>query len=727
MKKSLVLLMAFLLLASFQLLAGGKKEEKKEAEQTGVETERMEKQAEAEATRFLFQPEEGVYPFRWASAADSAYKGESRWIYATPTDFEKVNGKKLPAFKEAPMLQKQVSEGKLPPVAKRLPEEPLVVKPFDEVGSYGGIVHTWCPDTNWQGMALHLNNSEAPLRPVVGLYLDSLRPRPNVPNVVKDWELTKDKKQITLYLRRGMKWSDGEPFTADDIVFWYEDVLLNNEITPAVDSRWIIGGEVWKLKKLDETTIQINFAAPFPWILYNLATWGPEEIVAYPKHYLKQFHPRYTAKAELDKKVKDAGFEHWYELFNQEALHCWSGTSFVPTLSPYYLKEVTTTGMILERNPYYWKVDTEGNQLPYFDSISCRVVPDTEVQQTMAATGQFDFAWSNSTANFPLFRENAEKEHYKVLIYPSANRAGGLCVSINQTYRGDLVLRDIFRDKRFRQAMSVAINRNEMNEVLYYGQARPCPSTVLPASIFYLPEYDKAYTQYDTDLANRLLDEMGLKWDAKKEFRLRPDGKRLTIVMDFVPQIFEGADGTATAEILVRYWKAVGVECVLKSESDALIDARVTGNEAQFSLWGGATTTDDNLIPAPHHYVLWHQWADAGYGPLWVQWALTDGKEGEKPPADLIRMTDNWKKLLVSADEQEILRLGREIFRWNAENILTIGMVGMIPAPEIVRDNMRNIPPTGMDGGTAGTALIDYYYPEQFYFKPPLYPNQTSY
>jgi len=670
---------------------------------------------------------QGDYPYTWTSAPESAYKGEHRWNWATPQDYEKVTGKRIEKYNESPLLRAKVAAGELPPVEERLPEEPLVVNPYEEIGEYGGIAHVACPSTRWVGDGLHLNNAEAPLRPDVGLHLDSARPRPNIPNVVKDWKLSNDYRSITLYMRKGMRWSDGEAFTADDIVFWYEDVLLNEEFTPAIDSRWIIGGEVWKLKKINDYTIRLEFAAPFPFVLYNLATWGPEVMTSYPKHYLGQFHPRYADKEKLEKMVKKEGFDHWYELFAERSLSCWGGTSDVPTLSPYMLKGKSITTITMERNPYYWKVDTQGNQLPYFDGISAKVVTDAEIKESMTITGEFDFSWGCSTANYPMFMENAEKGNYRVLLYPYANRAGRLCISINQTYNKDLVLRKIFRDKKFRQALSVAIEREEMNEVLYHGRGRPMPSTVLPCSMFYLPEFDKAYTEYDPEKADALLDEMDLNWDENHKYRLRPDGKRLSLILDAVPGIEEGADSIATAEMLVKYWRTIGINIVVKSESGDLFEARVLGNEHQLSLGGGSTTTDDNLIMAPHHYVLWHMWSDAGYGPLWVTWYLTKGERGERPPEDLIEVTKKWEKILVTVDEQERVRLGREIFRWNAENILTIGLVGMLPGPEIVRVNLRNIPPTGLDGGIAGTALIDYYWPEQFFFRAPLFEGQKRY
>jgi len=670
---------------------------------------------------------QGEYPFTWTPAPDSAYKTAHRWAWSNPAEYQRITGKRITRYNEAPMLAEMVRAGKLPSVDKRLPDEPLVVNPYEKVGQYGGTAHVATTRPNWVGDGLHLNNAEAPLRPNVGLTLEDPRPRPNVPNVFKGWEMSRDYRSITLQMRKGMKWSDGAPFTADDILFWYEDVLLNKELTPAVDSRWIIGGKVWEVRKVDDYTVRINFAAPFPWILYNLATWGPEDVVSRPKHYLRQFHPRYTSAEELAKKTKEAGFDNWYELFAERALQHWGGTSEVPTLAPYILKEKSTTKIVMERNPYYWKVDTEGNQLPYFDRISARVVANDEIKETMGIAGEFDFGWGLSAANFPAYIANAEKGNYRVLNYPYSNRAGALAVSINQTYAGDSVLRGIFRDKRFRQALSVAVDRGEMNEFLYHGQGRPMPSTVLPVSMFYLPEYDKAYTQHDPDKANSLLDAMGLKWDSSREYRLRPDGKRLSVILLIVPGVSEGEDSVATSELLVKYWKRVGVEVKIESVSGELFNARVLGNEHQLSLGGGATTTDDNLVMAPHHFVLWHQWTDSGYGPLWITWYLTKGEKGEKPPQEVIDVTRKWEQVLTAANDEERLRLGREIFRWNAENILTIGLVGMVPGPDVVRKNLRNVPPTGLDGGIAGTALIDYYYPEQFYYEPPLTETQKLY
>ncbi len=663
-----------------------------------------------------------TYPYIWVPASNEEYaKAKThRWIYSTPQEYAELTGKKITKYQEAPMLAELVKQGKLPPIEKRLPEEPLVVNPFEKPGIYGGTVTAASFSSNSQGYAQHINNMEAPLRPNVGLTLDETRPRPNVPNVIKDWDLARDLKSITLYLRKGLKWSDGEPFTADDIMFWYEDILLNKDLTPTVDKRWTLGGQVWKFKKIDDYTIRIEFAASNPAVLYKLATWGPEEMCQYPKHYLKQFHLKYTDPKKIDEMAKKAGFKFWYELFWEKARHG-SKIREMPTLSPYILKEKSQTQIVLERNPYYWKIDTEGKQLPYLDRIVIKIVSGADVYESMAIAGEFDFASGIATVNYPALAKNAEKGHYKVFIYPYANRASGLCVSVNQTYKDDMTLRKIFQDKRFRQALSLAINRDEMNDILFFDKGQPTASTVLPLSMFYTKGLEKTYTQYDPTKANRLLDSMGLKWDAEHKYRLRPDGKKLSLILDIRSGTMEGYDTSATAELLVKYWRAIGLDVSIKSSNTDLWDQRVTGNLHQLSLGGGATCTDDNLFMAPNHYVLYHNWNDAAWGPLWVNWYLTDGKVGEKPPEDILKVTKKWEQLETAKSLSDMARLGKEVIRWSTEQLLTIGLVGMVPGPQVIRENIRNFPPTGLGGGVAGTSWIDYYYTETIYIEPPLF------
>jgi len=667
------------------------------------------------------QPED--YPYVWTSAPDEAYGEEHRWVWATPQEYEKFTGKKIEKYNESPTLRAKVAAGELPPVEERLPEEPLVVNPYEEVGEYGGVVHVWTSSPTWMGTsAWELCVREPLLRCEVPTNLRGPRPRPNVPNVAKGWKLSKDFKTITLYLRKGLKWSDGEPFTADDIVFWYEDVLKNKDLTPTIPRRWTIGGKLWELKKIDDYTIRLDFAVPNPWVLYLLATWGPEEMCRYPKHYMKKFHIKYNPKAnELAKKK---GFTYWYELFEKEK--AWETVVDRPTLSNFVLKEKTTTRLVYERNPYYWKVDIEGNQLPYFDAVRVEIVSDPEMGQTKIVTGKVDFAADTFIANYPLYMENAKKGDYRVLQSLSANRGTQGCIAVNQTYKKDLVLRDIFRDKRFRQALSLAIDREEINDLIFFGKGVPRAETVMPNSMFYEPEFAKAYAEYNPEKANALLDEMGLKWDKNHQYRLRPDGKRLSVIVDVIVGTEEGVDRISIMEMVKKYWRAIGIDARIKPESNELFDTRVTGNEHQIMIRGGCSSSDDNFIVAPHHFVLWNNWAEGSFGPLWVEWYLSEGEKGEKPPEELIRVTKEFEKLRVSGDREEIISLGKDILRSNAENVWTIGTVGLFPVPIIARNNLRNIPERGL-WGVAGTSNIDYYRSEQWFFKHPLLETQKGY
>lgn len=665
------------------------------------------------------------YPYVWSSAPDEAYGAEHRWVWATPQDYEEFTGRKIGEYKEAPILSAKVAAGELPPIEERLPKEPLVVNPYEEIGDYGGTIRVTNNSPGYVSTAaVELNNTEAIIRAEIQSDPYGPRPRPNIPNVAKGWNLSEDFRNITLYLREGLKWSDGEPFTADDIMFWYEDVLLNKDLSPTIPRRWKLGGELWKFKKIDDYTIRIDFAAPNPWALYLLATWGPEDMNLDPKHYLKEFHIKYNPKA--NELAKEEGFDHWYELFQKKQTRTWGWRGVgTPTLSPYVFTEKTSSYFLFERNPYYWKVDPKGNQLPYLDAISAKIVTDAEMGQTMIVTGQVDFAASTVIANYPMYVENAEKGNYRVLQSLSVNRGTQFNIAVNQTYDKDLVLRDIFRDVRFRRALSLAIDREEINDIMFFGKAVPRAETVGPASMFFEEEFARAYVEYDPEKANALLDEMGLTWDEKHEYRLRPDGDRLFMSVDTRDYTAEGLDHIPVMEMVSRYWKSIGIDARTKSVSRELYMSRLPANEAQASVSGGMSASDDCFIVAPHHVVLWTNWAEGNFGPLWVEWYLSDGQTGERPPEELIRVTKQFEKMLITQDQEEMIRLGKDILRSNAENLWTIGTVGLFPVPIIARNNLRNIMEKGQ-WGVAGASNIDYYRSEQWFFKHPLLESQKS-
>ncbi len=405
-------------------------------------------------------------------------------------------------YNEAPVLRVKVAAGELPPVEERLPEEPLVVQPYEQIGKYGGTLHLSMVSMRAQYPAAQINMAYV-------LMMD--REFENViPNVAKDWKISEDGKTFTLYLRKGHKWSDGAPFTADDILFWWEDVMLNKELTPGIPSQWTPGGEPMKLRKIDDYTIEYNFAKPYYSVAYNFASVGQrgrQGDVLLPKHALKKYHIKYNSDA--DKLAKEEGYDHWYQLFTQ-----WADFSTgrqpvgIPSLNAWVAKKELPDGLIFERNPYYFKIDTAGNQLPYIDKIQAVSFHQTETHLLQMVTGQIDYeAWGTSMADFPVLQANAEKGGYRVWIGgDSWGAAPGLF--FNQNYKEDPVLGDILRDDRFRHALSLAIDRDEVNDIVFLGKGVPRQATVHSSTSFVEEKWARWYANYDPERARQIRDEM---------------------------------------------------------------------------------------------------------------------------------------------------------------------------------------------------------------------------
>jgi len=623
--------------------------------------------------------------------------------YSTLLEYEKATGKKIVKFNEAPMLRVKVAAGELPPVEERLPEEPVVVKPVEEIGQYGGVLHV---------LGFRPGRLEDGRNTIGKAYiLQAARDASTIlPNLAKKWDFAKDGKTLTLYFRKGVKWSDGVPFTADDIMFWYEDVLQNKDLTPVLPKKWIVGGELVKIKKIDDYTVCLQFAKPYPMILSILATTGENDFY-YPKHYLKQFHPKYTPMERLKKVVKAKGFNNWWELFKHMSPRYSEAFSMdnasMPTLRSHMVSKVGPNYIVQTRNPYYWKIDPEGNQLPYIDKIYTLTV-DKEVYSAKIASGETDFAARYTTLdNLALYKGGEEKGNYEVRLWRSPYGAETIYY-LNATVQ-DPVLRKIFNDVRFRRALSLAINREEINKVVYFGLAIPRQATQPYWSKFYEPEFAKAYAQYDPKRANALLDEMGLKWDERHEYRLRPDGKKLVIQCEYTDPFW-----TAVNEMVASYWKKIGIDMPIKMVDRSLHELHMRTNNFHIQPEIGASMDpgflDDPKFCVPTQYGGCQTWA-----PLWAQWWMTNGEKGEEPPEEVRKNIERWQKIQVTMDEKERIRLAKEILRSQAENLWTIGVTGCGPWVVIVRKNLKNV----LKEGIWSYEFLDYgnyANPEQWFF-----------
>ena len=590
-------------------------------------------------------------------------------------------------YDEAPMLKEQVEAGLLPPLEERLPKTPLVVEPVDKVGKYGGTAHVAGTRPLGHGDDHMIMGGEAVL----------VQPTPAVddlvPHVCRGFEISEDKTTYTFFLREGMRWSDGHPVTTENVKFWYEDVMHNEDLTPIIGHVWRADsatGPVVELNIVDDYTFQLIFASPKPFFL-NQTIHNASGIIL-PKHYLKQFHAHYVPEEELKAMAIEEGYDEWYELYENKALRL--GLSpfnpELPTIGPYILEEITSDRRQWVRNPYFWKVDTAGNQLPYIDRVDCQIDSDREVLNGMIISGALDFAgFESDIRDYPVFRRYEEDGNYRVELWRSA--LNEVAYAFNLTHE-DPVLQEIFGDKRFRQALSIAIDRDEINELIYHGQGKPSQFTVVPSSQYFKPEYATAYVEYDPDKANALLDEMGLDKRDSEGFRLRPDGERLIFTLEYLDS---ETPKQPNAELVTQYWNEVGIDMRTKLVSSELQAERAPANLMDATLWHGDCATDvlfpliaARLVPEVPRWseVAWTEWA---------RWFQTGGDQGWEPPAYVAELRAWWEEAVATPDSERSFELCQKILDAQAENVYLIGTIAEAPYPLIARKNLKNLATDG--------------------------------
>lgn len=618
------------------------------------------------------------------------------------------------SFSEAPMLAEQVAAGALPPVEERLPaaSDVLVIQPLDEIGTYGGTLQRAFtgPGDHWNGKRL------AGLDHI--LYLDHAA-NEVIPNVAKGWELSEDGTELTLYLREGMKWSDGHPFTADDFMFYFEDMELNEEIGP-VSEYLIVNGEVAQVEKIDDYTVKYAFAGPyfmFPNILAGFAniashsTWGFSARGGFaPAHYLKQFHPAYASEDELNAAIEEAGVENWVQLISLK--NDWSINPDLPVLTHWMTTNpINTDTWVLERNPYFFAVDTAGNQLPYIDQVVMTLAEDNEVLNLRAVAGDYDFqARHLQMSNLPVFIENRAQGGYNIYLDPGDNVA--LVVRFNLTYQEDAEIARLLSDANFRRALSMGIDRDQFNEAFYLGLGGAGSAVPADTNAFYPgDEWRTMWAELDPDTANQMLDDLGLVERDGDGFRQRSDGDgRLTLSLVAISGSFQPYE--EIAEMMRQQWADnLGIDVRVDVLERSLAAERAGANEVHLTLWDGGGT--DNLFGQPSN--LFPNEEASSMGPLWGLWFMSNGEQGEEPEEGMKFIMDAWKQgQQVPYDER--VALGKEMWQTIVDNVYYIGVIGQVPATmglRIADTNLGNIPARqviSLDGMTPGLSRPDTFY-----------------
>jgi peptide/nickel transport system substrate-binding protein len=609
--------------------------------------------------------------------------------YYNLSDYEAISGKQVPEFKEAPMLADLVQQGKLPPVAERLPKNPVVVTPYEEIGQYGG---TW--RRTWTGLSDQWGVNKIMHEHL--MFFDKTGGSV-LPNVVESWEASEDGKEYTFKIREGLKWSDGVPVTTADVMFWYEDVMLNEMVTATVPIWLIAGGEVGKVEAVDDYTFTVKFGVPYTLFPLLMARNGVAGLAfPLPRHYLEQFHAKYASEEELTKMAKEEGYDYWYQLLNAKgagpvgtpATQASIANPDLPVVHPWILsKESTDTRMIMERNPYYFKVDPEGNQLPYLDKVEFNLVQERQMTILKAIAGEVDMQTRHvSLADYTLLAENMEKGDYKVLQWRQGV-GSDVTLYVNQNVQ-DEALRPIFEDVRFRQALSLALNREEIWQLVYMGLGEPRQASLISGVAFYDPEWETAYAAYDPVQANALLDEMGFTKKGADGFRLRADGETLALTIDFASGVF--GPWVDVLEMVKNYLEAVGIKTVIRPLERTLYTARTLSGEIEIGVW----MFDRNAAVISDPIRLLGTVSDGPWASLYGVWYNSGRTGGEEPAAgsDIMKIYDTWDQVKVTVDPDEQNKLFQEIINLHKKNLWYIGTVGELPQPVVVKNNFKNVP-----------------------------------
>jgi len=614
-------------------------------------------------------------------------------------------------LQETPSLQPEVADGTLPPVAQRAPEHPLVV----DLAAIGKA-------TGRPGGALRILMSSAKDTRLLVAYgyarLVSFNERFQLqPDILEGYEVEGD-RVFTFHLRKGMRWSDGHPFTTADFRYYWEDVATNKELSPfGLTRELLVDGEPPKIEFLDDYTVRYSWSKPNPVFLPLLA--GPEPLELYlPAHYMMQFHAKYADAKKLADMVKQAKQRNWTGLHTLRGHTYKNDNPDLPTLQPWKLiTRAPAERFVFVRNPYFHRFDEAGHQLPYIDRVNMDIV-DGKLIPLKTEAGESDLQARYLRFDDYTFLKRGERQNdYSVRLWRSG--IGAQMALYPNLNANDAVWRPILRDVRFRRALSLGINRHEINKVIYFGLAAEGNNTVLSESPLFKPEFQNAWTKFDLKRANALLDEMGLTKRGDNGYRLLPDGRPMEIIVETAG---ESSEQTDVLQLIRDTWEKLGIHLFVKPSQRELFRKRIFSGETLMSISEGI----DNGVPVPSvspaelapTEQVQLQW------PKWGDYYESGGKAGEAPDLpeakELLALNEEWE---TSTDDGARARIWRRMLEINAEQQFSIGIVAAVPQPVVVSNHLKNVPAKGIYVWEP-SAHFGIYRPETFWFDTA--PAQTA-
>lgn len=584
---------------------------------------------------------------------------------------------------QAPALAEMVEAGSLPPVAERVGDGPEVVEPLNATGTYGGDLRIGLRGSSDHNHILRVIGPQ-------GLVRWDPEYTEIVPNVAERFEVEDDGRVFTFYLRDGMKWSDGEPFTADDVLFNIENIVLNEEFAPT-PPRYTSGGEPLQVEKVDDYTVRFTFKEPYGDFLAELASPLGQHPVLYAKHYCSQFHPSFND--DVQELIEANGATDWQNLFLQKCgdleIPARWGNPERPTLDPWVVKEPYVGGatrVVMERNPYFWQIDTEGNQLPYIDQIVAPIDQDVESLILAVIGGRIDFGLRHidPPANRPVLAENREKGDYRFF---AAEPPGGsnMVITLNLTHK-DPDLRELFNKKDFRVALSVGMDRQEIIDTVMLGEGEPWQHGPFEDHPYYHEQTAKQFLEHDPEKANALLDGLGLG-RGPDGVRQMQNGEPVRFQVDVIPT-FDPVWVDALQQI-EQQWAELGVDMEINPMERTFFYERTSNsNDHDAAVWNAKQSWVAGQIPqmlVPVHH-------DSRYGIAWRDWYLSGGENGEEPPESVKERLRLYDKARGLTDPEERRQTMLEIAQIAADEFEVIGVAKAIPTYGIVKNDLMNVP-----------------------------------
>ena len=598
---------------------------------------------------------------------------------------------------ESPILAELVAEGELPPLVERLGEridgrwvcEPCVMEGVDGIGNYGGTWRRILSTASWMKWITYRGSYSSLVR-------FSPQGMPIVPHLARSYAVSPDYREFTFYLRRGVKWSDGHPFTADDIVYWYQWECLDPDIMASPPKYMKVRGRYGKVVKVDDYCVKFVFPEPYGLFIQRMAQSSWEMAVS-PAHYLARYHPNHPDRNDdlINRRMqamklpsRSATYKNVKDYLNPEHPRMWPWVYRTYRPNPPWN---------VVRNPYYWVVDTQGNQLPYIDRILFEL-KEGEMYKIALSKGEASKQWEyNLFAEYTLFMTQRHKYDYEVyhwwsgestyVIYPNLN------LRIDPSKPATRAKAELINNKFFRRALSLAINRQRIIDAVYNGLGTPCQNLPEPSSIFHEQDIFTRYTEYDPATANKLLDELGLTERDYEGYRTFPDGSRMTFFHNI-----GGAANAGISQFVVDDWAAVGLRVLIRSQGSALFDTEFKALRHEIGWWSG-NGSFPMLDPDPYVPTGRAQYA-YGFG----QWNFRGGLYGDpnvkrlpgavEPPEGhpLRRAMEIYDDAAAEMDPLRQKAIFSEAIRMSIDNLWSMNIATAPPQLVIVRNGFRNVP-----------------------------------